>query len=113
MTHPYTSPNQEPTLKSENDKLRRKRMFWFKAIWVSLAGVIIPPLFGLLGTIFGMIRAFGELSETGEADPEALASNISVGLLTTAGGLSISVLALFILIGVLIRFFTLPKDTPS
>ena len=59
-----------------------------------------------------MIGAFGELSKTGEGDSEALASNISIALLTTMWGLVFSVVAFFILVGVLIRFFTLPKDTP-
>jgi biopolymer transport protein ExbB len=66
-------------------------------------------MFGLIGTVVGMVGAFGELSKTGEADPEALAGDISVSLLTTAWGLVVSVIAFLVLIGVLIRFFTLPK----
>ena len=66
-------------------------------------------MFGLIGTVVGMVGAFGELSKSGEADPEALAGDISVSLLTTAWGLVVSVIAFVVLIGVLIRFFTLPK----
>ena len=68
-------------------------------------------MFGVIGTVVGMVGAFGELSKTGEADPEALAGDISVSLLTTMWGLVVSVVALLVLIGVLIRFFTLPKVT--
>ncbi|MBK1884028.1 MotA/TolQ/ExbB proton channel family protein [Luteolibacter pohnpeiensis] len=106
-------PNQPPqaplTSGATDEQVRLRRRFWLRAIWISIAGVIIPPMLGLAGTVIGMLGAFGELSETGEADPEALAGDISVSLLTTAWGLVVSVIALLILIGVLIRFFTLPK----
>jgi biopolymer transport protein ExbB len=66
-------------------------------------------MFGLVGTVVGMVGAFGELSKTGKADPEALAGDISIALLTTMWGLVFSAVAFLVLIGVLIRFFTLPK----
>jgi len=75
--------------------------------------VIIPPILGFIGTVIGMIGAFGEVSTTGEANPEALADDISFSLLTTIGGVVVSVVAFFVLIGVLIRFFTLPKMTDA
>jgi len=68
-------------------------------------------MFGLIGTVEGMVHAFGVLSKTGEADPATLAGDISVSLLTSMWGLVISVVAFLVLIGVLIRFFTLPKVT--
>ena len=74
-----------------------------------MAAVIIPPMIGLLGTAVGMVQAFGILSESGEADPDALAGSISVPLVTTMWGLAVSAAAFFVLIGVLIRFSTLPK----
>ena len=95
------------------DEVRRRKRFWLRAIWISIAGVIVPLLFGLAGTVFGMVGAFGELSESGEADPEAVAGDISVALLTTMWGLVISGIAFLVLIGVLIRFFTLPKPPPT
>lgn len=111
MTEPY-QPSQASLIPSaNNEQLKRRRKFWLRAIWISIAGVIIPPMFGLIGTVVGMVGAFGELSKTGEADPEALAGDISVSLLTTAWGLVVSVIAFLVLIGVLIRFFTLPKVT--
>ena len=115
MTDPYQAPQASPTSAATDEQVRRRRKFWLRAIWISIAGVIIPPMFGLIGTVVGMVGAFGELSKTGEADPEALAGDISVSLLTTALGLVVSVIAFLVLIGVLIRFFTLPKaaDEPT
>ena len=111
MTEPYQSPQASPIPSANDEQVRRRRKFWLRAIWISIAGVILPPMFGLIGTVVGMIGAFGELSKTGEADPEALAGDISVSLLTTMWGLVVSVVAFIVLIGVLIRFFTLPKVT--
>jgi biopolymer transport protein ExbB/TolQ len=53
-----------------------------RAIWISIAGVIVPPIIGLLGTVVGMMNTFGELSTEGQADPAALASNITLSMRT-------------------------------
>jgi len=45
------------------------------------------PMLGLLGTVIGMVSAFGTLQTSGAADPSALAGDISVALLTTLWGL--------------------------
>ncbi len=44
-------------------------------------------MLGLLGTVIGMVQAFGILAESGQANPTQLASSISVALLTTMWGL--------------------------
>ena len=53
----------------------------------------IAPLLGLLGTVLGMIEAFGEIASSSAAmgRPEVLAKGISQALLTTAGGLSVAI----------------------
>ncbi|MSU26784.1 MAG: MotA/TolQ/ExbB proton channel family protein [Pedosphaera sp.] len=109
MTELYTTPQSLPNSAVSDDHVRRRRNFWLRAIWISVVGVIVPPMFGLIGTVFGMVRAFGNLSQTVETDHEAMARNISVSLLSTAWGLVISTIAFIVLIGVSVRFFTLPK----
>ncbi|MCZ6679908.1 MAG: MotA/TolQ/ExbB proton channel family protein [Candidatus Poribacteria bacterium] len=52
---------------------------------------VISPLFGLLGTVMGMISAFTTIALEGTGDPQALAGGISQALLTTAGGLTIAI----------------------
>lgn len=53
---------------------------------------VIAPLLGLLGTVWGMITAFQDLAEaSGKADPEELASGISMALITTAVGLAVAI----------------------
>lgn len=55
------------------------------------------PMLGLLGTVIGMIEAFGKVSEGGgAADPSALAGGIWIALTTTALGLTIAIPFYFI-----------------
>ncbi len=57
-----------------------------------LVVAVISPLLGLLGTVWGMILAFGELANSsGKPDAEALANGISQALTTTAVGLAIAI----------------------
>ena len=67
--------------------------------WVGYFGVLaqVCPMLGLTGTVIGMVGAFATLSQTGGAEPAALAGDISVALLTTLGGLVVAIpsIALF------------------
>lgn len=57
--------------------------------WINYISVCAQtsPMLGLLGTVIGMVSAFGTLKVSGAADPGALAGDISVALLTTLWGL--------------------------
>ena len=67
----------------------------------------IAPMLGLLGTVQGMIMAFGNLANTsaGAAQQSMLAMNISQALWTTAGGLVVAIPA--------VCFFTYFKNRLS
>jgi len=52
---------------------------------------VIAPMVGLLGTVSGMIKAFGNMASTGMGKPEQLADNISEALVTTASGLIVGI----------------------
>ena len=51
----------------------------------------IAPLLGLVGTIHGLIRLFGDLGRAGLADNAQLASGIAIALNTTLMGLLIAI----------------------
>lgn len=51
----------------------------------------IAPLLGLLGTVLGMIRVFGVISEQGLGQTQLLSGGISQALITTVVGLSIAI----------------------
>ena len=55
--------------------------------------VSVGTLMGLLGTVTGMIKAFGALASAGTPDQAALATGISEALINTATGISTSILA--------------------
>ncbi len=54
----------------------------------------IGTLIGLIGTVFGMIRAFAALANSGTPDTAALATGISEALINTAFGIIGSTLAI-------------------
>jgi biopolymer transport protein ExbB len=67
--------------------------------------VSLGTLGGLLGTVSGMIKAFGALASAGTPDQAALATGISEALINTATGISTSVLAI-----IAYNFFTSKID---
>ena len=68
--------------------------------------VSLGTLAGLLGTVTGMIKAFGALASSGTPDQAALASGISEALINTATGISTSALAI-----IMYNFFTSKIDS--
>ena len=73
----------------ENMKLEHRLSY------IALIGTI-APMFGLLGTVQGMIGAFEVLANTssGVPDPQRLADNIALALVTTLVGLVIAIPAI-------------------
>lgn len=55
----------------------------------------LSPMVGLLGTVSGMVKAFDAIAAQGMGQPQQLADNISEALITTAGGLTVAIPAMF------------------
>lgn len=53
----------------------------------------IAPMFGFLGTIFGMLQLFFNISSSGEFTPAQIAGGIYTKMITSASGLIIGLLA--------------------
>ena len=51
----------------------------------------VTPLIGLLGTVWGIMRAFQAMSAAGSAAPAIVAAGVAEALVTTAAGLVIAV----------------------
>ena len=49
-------------------------------------------LFGLLGTVVGVLMAFESISRAGMGDPAVFAGGISMALVTTVGGLIVAII---------------------
>src|SRR5262245_28406510 len=56
--------------------------------------ITLAPLLGLLGTITGMISAFGLVSEAGLGQPHAITGGVAEALIATATGLCIAIMTL-------------------
>lgn len=54
------------------------------------------PLIGLLGTVWGIMRAFHDMASTGSAGPSVVAAGIAEALFTTAAGLLVAVPAVLL-----------------
>lgn len=53
--------------------------------------ITLSPLLGLLGTVTGMIRAFGVMATAGMNEPSAITGGVAEALVATAAGLAIAI----------------------
>jgi biopolymer transport protein ExbB/TolQ len=72
----------------------------------------LAPLFGILGTVVGMIRAFRVLGSSGIADPQALSQSMGTTLLSTATGIFLCPFGVIILSLSLVFFYQLRRSNP-
>lgn len=56
--------------------------------------ITLSPLLGLLGTVTGMISAFGVMATSGINQPHAITGGVAEALIATATGLGIAIAAL-------------------
>jgi len=64
-----------------------------KRLWVFGTLSFICPLVGLLGTVLGVIRSFGDLAKSASAGPSIVAAGISEALYATACGIAVAITA--------------------
>ncbi|MCY2966185.1 MAG: MotA/TolQ/ExbB proton channel family protein [Planctomycetota bacterium] len=64
----------------------------YRLSWINTV-IKSEPMLGLLGTVLGMIAAFGKIAASTKSgvDPKVLADDISFALITTAVGLVVSI----------------------
>jgi len=72
-------------------ELSQQKMLLEKNVGIlgTMAG--IAPLIGLLGTVWGIMRAFHDMAQVGSAAPSIVAGGIAEALFTTAAGILIAV----------------------
>jgi biopolymer transport protein ExbB len=56
--------------------------------------ITLSPLLGLLGTVTGMIAAFGIMAAAGMNEPNAITGGVAEALIATASGLAVAIAAL-------------------
>lgn len=86
--YPQAIEAMQETGEEENMKLEHRLSY------ISLIGAV-SPMVGLLGTVDGMVRAFGTIKRHGQTpNPQELAGDISTALITTLVGLSLAIPAI-------------------
>ncbi len=103
----FDSENAAETIQKEIEEATSLEMPMLEKNLTILSTLVsLGTLAGLLGTVMGMITAFGALATTGTPDQAALANGISEALINTATGISTSALAI-----ISYNFFTSKIDT--
>lgn len=78
----------------ESEGERQATDMWVKINYL-LDIAVVAPMIGLLGTVIGMIKAFGSLAyEMGAAKPVLLAEGVSQALTATGAGLAVGIPAM-------------------
>lgn len=70
-----------------------KKMSQFMTVLDTM--ITVAPLLGILGTVIGIISSFKMLGAGGVADPKLVTGGIAQALITTATGLTISIITVF------------------
>lgn len=94
----------------ESSKSQARSQFWKRMLWIFAALTIAPPFLGLSATAAGLIGALDQAGLEGSGDPATLATNISLALMTTAGGITVSLLCLPFFVISLAMFLTRNRE---
>lgn len=65
-----------------------------RGVWMIGTVGSLAPFIGLFGTVVGIIRAFGVMSESGDTGFAIVSANLSEALIATAAGLGVAIVAL-------------------
>lgn len=80
---------------SDNRKLKIEIEYQVKKLESGLTFIrniaSIAPLLGLLGTVFGVYKAFEQITVKGLGDPTVFSGGISIALITTIAGLIVAI----------------------
>ncbi|GAB6077928.1 MotA/TolQ/ExbB proton channel family protein [Hydrogenobaculum acidophilum] len=66
-----------------------------RGMWLLDTSITAAPLIGLLGTVVGMIKAFGIIGSSGLVAPKEVTGGVAEALFSTAMGLLVAIVALF------------------
>jgi biopolymer transport protein ExbB len=75
-------------------ELSQQKLLFERNLGILGTMAAIAPLIGLLGTVWGIMRAFHDMAATGSAAPTVVAAGVAEALITTAAGLIVAVPAL-------------------
>lgn len=106
ITHPFGRVAQEILNDPKADDsaveeklmvtLSQERLLFERNVGLLGTMATTAPLIGLLGTVWGIMRAFRDMSLAGSAAPTIVAGGVAEALVTTAAGLVVAIPAAFL-----------------
>jgi biopolymer transport protein ExbB len=87
---------REPIEERMQIEISQQKMLLERNLGVLGTLAAVAPLIGLLGTVWGIMRAFSDMAITGSAAPSVVAAGVAEALVTTAAGLIVAVPALML-----------------
>lgn len=94
------------------DWISHQRRFWMRAIWITLAEVLIPVHVGFGTTVFLMARTIQQVSENGARDSSAFAREVTSVWRPALLGFTISLFFLVALFFAVARYCGLLRVAP-
>ncbi|AXH14089.1 MotA/TolQ/ExbB proton channel family protein [Malaciobacter mytili] len=86
---------KEKTLASPNENLKAQIEYEVQKLEIGLTYIkniaSVAPLLGLLGTVYGVFKAFETITAKGLGDPTLFSNGISIALITTIAGLIVAI----------------------
>jgi len=90
----------------------KNRKPFFIAGMVAGGLLTLGPVWGLLGTVFGMMHAFSTLNNNGIADPTTLSNHIGTTLMSTTMGILMFPVGVTMLVISVLLYLKAQKPTP-
>ncbi len=85
----------ESTHRAAERERQRFALWMRRRLWALGSIGALAPFVGLFGTVFGIIRSFKDIAESGSGGFNVVAAGVSEALIATAGGILIAILAVF------------------
>jgi biopolymer transport protein ExbB len=87
----------ERKIEAAIDRARQRAGLYLKH-WMWILGTIgaTTPFIGLFGTVYGIMKAMGQIGETGQTGFTVVAEGISEALITTAVGIAVAIEAVIL-----------------
>jgi biopolymer transport protein ExbB len=92
----HRTRDREPQEEQMQIALSQDKMLLERNLGILGTLAAVAPLVGLLGTVWGIMRAFSDMAITGSAAPSVVASGVAEALVTTAAGLIVAVPSLML-----------------
>ena len=94
--HRYSGVQSWSAMRIREATLAESQLQLNRLLWLLKTSVVVCPLLGLTGTVYGMIHVFDGLSFTGTGNPRLLSSGIFQATIPTMAGMLVGIIGLIL-----------------